>query len=677
MNQLVQFSLHHQNASNIVNDNFFSLSYACGDPQDTEVVLCNGKMMNIYKSLYKALQAVRLNDQQISIWADCICINQRDLAEKAKQVSNMWRIYRYAYCTLIWLGDSTSSTEVALRAMQKVTESTEELTGSNGQQLANINNRGPSRIDSPGPNLEETKPTNTKLNAAEFEAILGLLSLPYFTRSWIAQEVCLAKERRPPIVFHGAFKFSWALIINCWTSMIEYPALVTLAECSGKHPHDLNHMHSLILDLFLIMLPRRFARRPTPQGDIFRMTRLLETTEAVDKVYSLAALLTQGDDASQRNSPTLLGEWLENIDYMRTPESVFEELARILIEQDKNLSILSAAGSLQVPSPAHVSWVPHWSVGANVDVLHSGWYKAAGQTTPLHEPAVRVGQLGVGVLFHSVVATHDTRSLPKESRSRPSYISSNYGVENPLPNIMNLWECFVKKFKSYPTADTPIDAFWRTLICNRTEDNEVFLRDFRKLETNSSGSQPARHAPKSSKPTLNPSGAIDVDIPCKGQQSADFNIFNPNPTNQYDPSNDPLMAQIHDDTRYYGGLFVDTASYTLSNLRFFVTSTSHMGLGPPDMQIGDRVVILKGGPVPFVIRPRLEAADTMLSSPDEDREADVKMDHPTTQTAKDRRRPSMWTLVGPAYVHGMSEGKALESLENPDDDESWEHIILR
>lgn len=61
--------------------------------------------------------------------------------------------------------------------------------------------------------------------------------------------------------------------------------------------------------------------------------------------------------------------------------------------------------------------------------------------------------------------------------------------------------------------------------------------------------------------------------------------------------------------------------------QFFVTSSGHMGVGPPDMTYGDEVAILFGGSIPFAVRP---------------------LD------------PSGYFLLGGCYVHGVMYGEVLE-----------------
>jgi hypothetical protein len=81
-----------------------AISYVWGsDLRDYEIT-CNGELVNITHNLWNVLRDVRLATQSRILWADSICINQEDVAEKGNQVSLMGQIYSKANRVLICLG---------------------------------------------------------------------------------------------------------------------------------------------------------------------------------------------------------------------------------------------------------------------------------------------------------------------------------------------------------------------------------------------------------------------------------------------------------------------------------------------------------------------------------------------------------------------------------------------
>jgi hypothetical protein len=88
---------------------FFALSYVWGDPARTQEILVDGKRLGITENLYKALRVLQRDAMgDLKVWADAVCINQNDLAERSDQVFLMREIYHSAAEVRIWLGPSTT-----------------------------------------------------------------------------------------------------------------------------------------------------------------------------------------------------------------------------------------------------------------------------------------------------------------------------------------------------------------------------------------------------------------------------------------------------------------------------------------------------------------------------------------------------------------------------------------
>jgi hypothetical protein len=84
----------------------------------------------------------------------------------------------------------------------------------------------------------------------------------------------------------------------------------------------------------------------------------------------------------------------------------------------------------------------------------------------------------------------------------------------------------------------------------------------------------------------------------------------------------------------------------LSLMRFFITEAGRMGIGPTSMQPGDRVVVLKGGRVPFLLRPQGNRPGWTES-----------------------RR--VYSFLGPVYVDGCMDGEAVEGVS----DSGWRKVL--
>ena len=72
---------------------FTALSYCWGDPKARGNIIVNGHQVSVTESLKVALRYMRHHEDHLQVWADAICINQSDRAEKSIQVYIMGDIY--------------------------------------------------------------------------------------------------------------------------------------------------------------------------------------------------------------------------------------------------------------------------------------------------------------------------------------------------------------------------------------------------------------------------------------------------------------------------------------------------------------------------------------------------------------------------------------------------------
>jgi hypothetical protein len=88
------------------NPSYEALSYVWGDPKDTVSITLNGASFQATRNLVTALRRVRSSVTPRIIWIDAICINQKDLDERAQQIVIMGKIYETASSVLVFLGES-------------------------------------------------------------------------------------------------------------------------------------------------------------------------------------------------------------------------------------------------------------------------------------------------------------------------------------------------------------------------------------------------------------------------------------------------------------------------------------------------------------------------------------------------------------------------------------------
>ena len=97
-----------------------AISYAWGEPILSHQLLVDGQPLGITPSLFGALQRVRLTTSVRVLWADAVCINQRNIDERSQQVPLMRTIYHGASQVLIWLGHQDEDVPVAFKLMNQI-----------------------------------------------------------------------------------------------------------------------------------------------------------------------------------------------------------------------------------------------------------------------------------------------------------------------------------------------------------------------------------------------------------------------------------------------------------------------------------------------------------------------------------------------------------------------------
>ncbi|KAF1988971.1 HET-domain-containing protein, partial [Aulographum hederae CBS 113979] len=100
---------------------FSALSYCWGAPKFDALLECNGQTLHITESLATALECLRNTTEPLVIWIDQVCINQRGVTEKTRQVQLMGKIYASACEVLVWLGLPTDSSDFMLYCMDRGT----------------------------------------------------------------------------------------------------------------------------------------------------------------------------------------------------------------------------------------------------------------------------------------------------------------------------------------------------------------------------------------------------------------------------------------------------------------------------------------------------------------------------------------------------------------------------
>jgi hypothetical protein len=171
--------------------NYIALSYVWGDPKITESISVNNIQWPVTINLVSALRNIRHRAWSNTVWADAICIDQANIAERNNQIALMRKIYQYAREVLAWVGDLDNESEIALEWVNKIPNLREEGEEKYAQFIKE-NRQVAAMLDWDLWMWLRFVPELRRPNV--WMAIRGLLRLDIWTRVWIFQELVLAKR---------------------------------------------------------------------------------------------------------------------------------------------------------------------------------------------------------------------------------------------------------------------------------------------------------------------------------------------------------------------------------------------------------------------------------------------------------------------------------------------------
>jgi hypothetical protein len=223
---------------------FSALSYVWGDATITEPVVIEGKTLHITINLAGAIRDVHRQwstgellapGEDQWLWADALCINQKDIQEKNHQVPLMEKVYPNAHHVFAWLGgEEAEQASRAVDAYHIILEAIRQLPGYdfirdraknssiNGVPIEDaLAEVGDAFLD----RITDCTWLNEHYNAQSdqiktlFDAA-HLFSLSYWTRLWILQEIVLARDA---VLLCGSKRISWLEVcdVQSWMMLIK------------------------------------------------------------------------------------------------------------------------------------------------------------------------------------------------------------------------------------------------------------------------------------------------------------------------------------------------------------------------------------------------------------------------------------------------------------------------
>ena len=330
---------------------FEALSYVWGDASEEaqKSIKVNGSVFKVGTTLHSALIHLRSREDSRVLWVDAICINQQDNTEKANQLGLMRDIYRTASQTVAWLGEATQDTDKVFRAVR--------LLGHEAREMEALN-----KTPQPeqGPVYQQLA---TDGSALEFDCIM---KSSWCKRVWtfrrsslehkciivkdegnantntdaVLEEIILAQRGTLQV---GHEKVDW----DFFSQAIHHAQSLHLFASSylGTSMNCISH------PIDMVLATKKAPTLGNPALEFLshvNSSHFRNATDPRDKLFGLLGLV-----------PTDIGI---KVDYDADPSDVFVQSTRALIEATGDLDVLGFCypykiGNLDTPLP---SWVPQW-----------------------------------------------------------------------------------------------------------------------------------------------------------------------------------------------------------------------------------------------------------------------------------------------------------------------------
>ena len=337
----LQAVLNHIPCSNA--GTYQALSYVWGtDKRDEELVTPDGAIP-ITSSLYRALQAIRQSDTAIMIWADAVCINQADNAEKARQIRLMPQIFQACECAYAFLSEGGPSIDQALEMLMQVrAKAVLEESAQSKEEDSQDDDGWPQGL----PYIPWSWAGNRipPLHSPIWKAIKALFSLPYFRRAWIVQEVVAAPK----------------LKIVCGKWLIDWKDFHGALEVVDREVQIAEHEDQALglrttWEPFVKLATQREWESRQYRWSLLMLLEHFRYTEATlsrDRLFSVVGLASDGNDPDFEP------------DYDSPLPDIVLKFAKAFIRQGRAIQLLYRAG-LPTPDskfdPKFPSWIPNWT----------------------------------------------------------------------------------------------------------------------------------------------------------------------------------------------------------------------------------------------------------------------------------------------------------------------------
>lgn len=336
---------------------YVALSYSWGDPLPKTDIYCSGYRLAIGSGLHKALRYLwppaTPEERPLYLWADAVCINQENIAERNAQVRIMSDVHATATTTTIWLGEED---EYLVRAFNWLTrfrgvlESIEYL-----RPMFNSVERHLSwDTDDVRTLVSQLASNNHQMVREIFHTAFGdhasldtvfrdiwmMLNREWFTRKWVLQEVCKSSKLN---LVAGHQSIPWTAL-NGWFVFLE---LNKYAQSRFHAVYPGNIERENFQNYYGLRWLAGVWSPDAPLVHLLMRTWTLECSDPKDHVFALSSIASDFDTFE------------ELLDYELSVEQLSDRLTRACLARPADLvSLWSSLFLIPLERRPRKSWVP-------------------------------------------------------------------------------------------------------------------------------------------------------------------------------------------------------------------------------------------------------------------------------------------------------------------------------
>jgi hypothetical protein len=338
--------------SDASNKKYESLSYVWGSPGQPRLIQVEGMSFEVGVNLHCALKNLRLADQPRFLWVDAICIDQFSTTERNHQVPLMCEIYQNAVCTVCFLGPANNSTRDMLKMLEELAQERRTLKG-------NISTQHNGAMDTILPaflNDLPVAPTKAEVSQRYMgdQTIVSMVANEWWHRIWTVQELVLSSNA---VFMLSRYTIAWenfrdgvdhGLSTQIWNH-VHYGFLVnpvavpylSMRALMGRYRRP-NQLSSSAVDLLCTLIHCRHRKAKNPRDKIYAVLGLLRATHP---------------EAMGGKGPNTLDIVL---DYDLDVVYVYRKICEEIILKSGNLDVLGVCPKSD--RPFLPSWVTDWSI---------------------------------------------------------------------------------------------------------------------------------------------------------------------------------------------------------------------------------------------------------------------------------------------------------------------------